>query len=295
MHVTLAQPRGFCAGVTRALDIVERALSDPDPWVRTTAVESTLDWPPSRRIGPVSPLLADPVRSVRIKAARALAPFESGGLPPEAQARLAGALRELEASLASAAGHPGNRLNLGVLAQDRGDAATAEAEYRKALELDTRFIAARLNLVHLLDAQGRSAEVEQLLAEGLAADPDSGDMEYALGLALAQQDRLREASVHLARAAALMPDHVRVHYNLGLAHQQLGEIASAQAAFEAARRISPDEIEVLRALAILRAQQADWTGADPYVDALLRVAPDDPTARALRLRIDQERARGGGG
>jgi len=26
MHVTLAQPRGFCAGVTRALDIVERAL-----------------------------------------------------------------------------------------------------------------------------------------------------------------------------------------------------------------------------------------------------------------------------
>jgi 4-hydroxy-3-methylbut-2-enyl diphosphate reductase len=26
MHVTLAQPRGFCAGVTRAMDIVERAL-----------------------------------------------------------------------------------------------------------------------------------------------------------------------------------------------------------------------------------------------------------------------------
>jgi cytochrome c-type biogenesis protein CcmH/NrfG len=88
---------------------------------------------------------------------------------------------------------------------------------------------------------------------------------------------------------------VRVHYNLGLAHQQLGEVASAQAAFEAARRISPDDVEVLRALAILRAQQADWTGAAVYVDALLRVAPDDPTARALRLRIEQERARGGGG
>lgn len=282
---------GFGPG---GVDIVERALSDPDPWVRTTAVESTLGWPPGRRVAPVSPLLADPLRSVRIRAARALAPFESGGLPPEAQARLGGALRELEASLASAAGHPGNRLNLGVLAQDRGDAATAEAEYRKALELDARFIAARLNLVHLLDAQGRSVEIERLLADGLEADPDSGEMEYALGLVLAQQDRLRDASVHLARAAALMPDRERVHYNLGLAHQQLGEITSAKAAFEAARRISPDDIEVLRALAILHAQQADWSGAGVYVDALLRVAPDDETARALRLRIEQERARGGG-
>ena len=26
MHVELAQPRGYCAGVTRAIDIVERAL-----------------------------------------------------------------------------------------------------------------------------------------------------------------------------------------------------------------------------------------------------------------------------
>jgi Flp pilus assembly protein TadD len=274
--------------------IVERALVDPDPWVRTTAVESTLTWPPGMRVGPVSPLLVDPVRSVRIKAARALAPFEGGGLPPEAQARLAAALRELEASFRVSAGHPGNRLNLAVLAQDRGDARTAEAEYRKALEIDPRFIPARLNLVHLLDAQGRSAEVEQVLHEGLESDPESGEMEYALGLALAQSGRLGEAVKHLEKAASLMPDHARAHYNLGVAQQQLGHAARARRAFEGARRVAPDDVEVLRALAILQAQQGDWAGAGDYVDALLRVDPQDAAGRSLKMRIEQEKAGAGG-
>lgn len=273
------------------VEIVERALSDPDPWVRTTAVDSTLAWPPAGRVAPVSPLLADPVRSVRLSAARALAPFEGGGLPPEAQARLAAVLSEVEASLRASGGHPGNRLNLAVLNQGRGDVVAAEAEYRKALEIDPRFIPARLNLVQLLDAQGRGAEVEQLLYEGLATDPGSGEMEYTLGLVLAQQGRLREAVGHLDKAAGLMPDRPRVFYNLGLAHQQLGDATRARAAFEGARRVAPDDVEVLRALAILQAQQGDWASASDYVESLLRVAPQDAAARTLQMRIEQEKSR----
>jgi 4-hydroxy-3-methylbut-2-enyl diphosphate reductase len=33
MRIILAQPRGFCAGVVRAIEIVERALAALERWI----------------------------------------------------------------------------------------------------------------------------------------------------------------------------------------------------------------------------------------------------------------------
>ncbi len=276
--------------------IVDRALRDPEPWVRTTAASATLGWPLEARAARVVPLLDDPVRSVRVEAARSLAPFEAGGLEPGDRQRLGRALDELVTALEATADHPGNRLNLAVVMQQRGDLERAEREYRMALELDPRFLPARLNLVHLLDAEGRGGEAEDLLRAGLADDPDAGDLHYALGLLVAQArdasgaTRLPEAARHLERAAQLLPEHPRAWYNLGLARQQLGDVAGARAALASARRLSPEDPEVLQAVAIFHAQQGEWATVRDISRVWLQLMPGDPSARSLLLRAERELA-----
>jgi len=281
--------------------VVDRALRDPHPWIRTTAAAATQAWPLEARSARVTPLLEDPVRSVRIEAARSLAPLEAaGGLAPTSRAPFDRALGELVNSLESAADHPGNRLNLAVLAQQRGDPGTARSQYRRALALDARFLPARLNLVQLLDAAGEPAEAERVVREGLRLDPSSGDLHYALGLLLAQggadgtSSRLPEAARELEEAARLLPDHPRAHYNLGLARQRLGDVARARTALERAEALAPSDPEVLQALAIFHSQQGDWAAVRRYAQAMLQVAPGDPSARAMLMRAERELAAQGG-
>ena len=54
--VVLAQPRGFCAGVDRAIDIVEHALTKfgAPIYVRHEIVHNTLLWTISNKRGPSS-------------------------------------------------------------------------------------------------------------------------------------------------------------------------------------------------------------------------------------------------
>jgi hypothetical protein len=58
---------------------LQRALADPDPLVRDGAVTAAEGLPPEERLPLLSGLLRDPIRTVRIDAARALA-----GVPKEA-------------------------------------------------------------------------------------------------------------------------------------------------------------------------------------------------------------------
>lgn len=59
----------------------------------------------------------------------------------------------------------------GNVAYRADDLAVAEASWQRALQLDADLAAARHNLVELLRQQGRHAEADQLLQQGLLRDP----------------------------------------------------------------------------------------------------------------------------
>ena len=205
-----------------ALEPAVSAATDGDPLVRAAAAAAMVYLEPRRRVAVLVSLLDDPVRAVRIEAARALTSVPRAALDEQQAARFDAVLAELfEAELASL-DLPGANLNLGVLHSRTGDQAAAETAYLRALDFDPDFAPARFNLANLLNRQGRNEEAEVVLRAGLERVPDDGELHYSLGLLLAEEQRFEEAAASLGRAAALMPDRPRVRRNLDLVLQRLG-------------------------------------------------------------------------
>jgi Flp pilus assembly protein TadD len=241
-----------------------RALADADPLVRHGAALSLDSIEPSRRAPLAAPLLRDPIRTIRIDAARALAPVPPETLPPSDRADLDRALAEYIASLEVDADRAEAHAGLGTLYAERGEAAKAEAEYREALAMVPALAAASANLADLYRAQGREAEAEQVLRAALERSPSDAGLRHALGLALVRQKRLPEALVELRRAADLAPDRGRYAYVYGVALDSSGQPDGAFAVLAKAHEAHPANREILQALVAFAGKAGKTTAAEEY-------------------------------
>jgi tetratricopeptide (TPR) repeat protein len=264
------------------------ALRDEDALVRATAAGELGSIPPALRVELATPLLSDPLRAVRIGAARSLASVPDDEFSAPARARFEAALAEYTDSLEAAGDLPSSHLNLGALAAQRGDTDAALRGYATALRLDPRFLPASMNLANLYNQLGRNADSEGVLRKAITYAPDEAELHYSLGLLLAEQNRLDEAAVELAAAAARMPERARFRYNHALALQQLGRRLEAGEELREALRLDPDDPDIVRALTIFYIQQNDPKRALPHARALAELTPGDPRARQLLQRIELE-------
>jgi Flp pilus assembly protein TadD len=261
------------------------AARDADPEVRAAAADSLEAAPAADRLRALAPLLSDPLRAVRIAAARSLASVPDGSFDPVTRSRFDAALGEYVTAQEASLDMPGPHLNLAVVHAQRGRADLAERHYLAALRIDPDFTPARANLAQLYNAGGRNADAIRVLTDGIAREPTLGELHYSLGLLLAEEGRMAEAATSLAEAARLLPQRARVHYNLGLALQRLGEPARAEQALLAARRLDPSDPAVPHALAVLAAQGGRRDDARRWAQAWAEQAPDDPAARAFLQRV----------
>jgi tetratricopeptide (TPR) repeat protein len=198
----------------------EAALKDASPLVRRAGIEAYERLAPLQRRA-VMPLLADPVRVVRMQAARTLAPLADDAFDPDALAAFRRAAEEYAAAERFNADRPEHRTNLGGFLADRGEYVAAETEYRAALRLDARFAPAWANLADLMRLQGREVEAESTLREGIAQVPGNGMLHHALGLALVRQQRGAEALRELRRATELEPGNERFAYVYRIAREEI--------------------------------------------------------------------------
>jgi predicted CXXCH cytochrome family protein len=198
----------------------EAGLKDRSPLVRHAAVGVYDTVPPDQR-GPVVPLLRDPVRDVRIRAARTLAPVPETALGPGAAAAYTSAAAEYVAAERFNADRPENRTNLGTYYAERGQFTEAEAELRAAIALDPMFVPAWANLADLMRMQGREADAEAALRDGIAHAPTDATLHHALGLSLVRQKKNDEALSELKRATELAPGNARFAYVYGVARAEL--------------------------------------------------------------------------
>ncbi len=190
------------------------ALQDPDPVVRATAAAALGNAPEDERLARLPGLLSDPLRAVRIAAARGLADIDERRLSPAQRTELHAGLAAFAAAQQAMADMPSAQLNLASLAAARHDAAGAERHYRRALAQDAQLQAARLGLATLLAGSARADEAERVLREGLSRSAQPGELHFALGLLAGQRKEWEKAAHELRAAAALMPDHPRVRRNL---------------------------------------------------------------------------------
>jgi predicted CXXCH cytochrome family protein len=271
-----------------SLPAVAAGLDDPDALVRAAAAGAAEGVPPDRRAGLVAPALRDPVRAVRVAAARIVAGVH-GGVPADRRPDFEAALGELVASELVSAERPEAHVNLATLYARLGRPADARAALSTALSLDPRFVPALLGLADLARAEGRDDEGERRLEEALRLDPESAEALHGLALVRVRQRRQGEALALLRRAAALRPGS-RFGYVYAIALHSAGDSGRALAVLEALHRRRPADREVLSALVSVARERRDVPRALRHAETLARLLPGDPDVQALR---DALRRQGG--
>ena len=258
-----------------------RPRAMPTPEVRAAAADSFDAVPAAQRLYALAPMLSDPVRAVRIAAARGLSSVPPEQIEAARRPAFDAALAEYIAAQNVSLDMPGAQLNLAVVYQNTGRLDLAEQHYLQALKIDPDFTPARANLAQLYSGTSRNADAERVLTEGLKRVPEIGELQYSLGLVLAEEQRMAEAAAALAKAAKLLPERARVHYNLGLALQQLGRRQPAEAALLQAQRLDPRDPAACYALAVFYAQGRQYAQALPWAEKLLALDPANAQARQL--------------
>ncbi len=238
------------------------ALRHADPLVRAAAVRSIPISTPGD-VGLLAPLLSDPVRAVRIAAARQLAPVPSHLLPAKYQAALASAAKEYEQAQLASADRAGAHLNLGVLYEAMQQPERAIEALRTAIRVEPYLAGARSNLASLLEQGGASAE---------------------------EVERLRQEELKLLqRDAKLLPDNPTVQYRYALTLYLLGQHEEAEEALEKAVALDPESYNYRLMLTLLYEKQQNWDEALLSTEALLNIRPNDPAALQILQRLMQSR------
>ena len=257
------------------------ALGDPDPMVRIGALDM-LESVPAGQIWPwASPLLADPVRGVRIRAASLLAPVPTASQPPADRERFERAAAEFIDAQRTNAERPEARTTLGSFLARRNETAAAETEYKAALRLSPQYLAASINLADLYRQLSRDSEGKAVLLAAIAASPHEAAAHHALGLTLT---RLKEPDAALAefqRAAELEPDSARYAYVYAVALNSGGQGDRAIAVLTDGLGRHPGDRDILSALIAFNRTSGDLRSALAYAERLAAITPDDRNLAAL--------------
>jgi tetratricopeptide (TPR) repeat protein len=250
----LARMSGDAGRSAAGVDAMKRAAGDPDPLVRRAAASALELLPPEARIAPVVPLLSDPVRIVRMEAARVLAPVRPEAFSQDTRAAYERAATDFIAAQRANADRPESRTNLGTFFAARRRVADAETELRAAIALEPRFVPAYVNLADLYRAEQREPDVRSVLEDGLKVVPDDASLHYALGLALVRARRQADALPHLERAAARAPENPRFVYTYAVALHSAGRPREAAAVLDKALRRHPNDRDMREFLEQIRAR-----------------------------------------
>lgn len=174
------------------LKLARRAAKDESPMVRAAAAEL---------LGPeAASLLHDSSRSVRHAAGWQVFPRSLQD---------AAVAAELEATARLQADQPTGAMQLAMLASSRRDNRTAEAQYRRAIELDPASAVPRMDYAVYLARQQRPVEALQQMLACTAAHPEMAEAQYRLGLILAEVGQQTAAIRALQKALELDAGHTR--------------------------------------------------------------------------------------
>jgi len=260
---------------------IKAAITDPDPLVRMAVVRGLRATAPRAVIEAVLTFLGDPVRAVRVEAARALAGTDPQMMTPQQRSAFATAYQELIAGEMIDADRPETHLNLGLIKMRRSQIDEAEAEYRTALRLDSKFVPAMANLADLYRGRGNDKEGAELLRAAITIEPDNAAIKHSLGLLLVRQRNYTEALPLFREAAALAPDNARYAYVYAVALNSAGSTAEATALLERTHKQHPSDRDVLLTLITLERDGGNLTAALTHAQELAALEPGNLQNSAL--------------
>lgn len=270
-----------------SLPAARKLLANYDPAMRIAALGLIEQFEPNVRAQAAAPLLADPVRGVRVEAARVLADIREDQLLPEQQRAREGAMNEYVQSLQLDSDWPAVNVSLGNLRMRQGRPEEAVAAYERGLALDPRFVGAYINLADAYRQLGREREAEKLLRRGLALLPRAADLHHALGLLLVRKGDKDAGIKELAVAAKLAPDNARYGYVYAVGLHSAGRRSEALSELRAAEARHPYDLEILGTLVSMFREAGKPRDALPYARKIAEVLPDDPRVKQLLAELEK--------
>ncbi len=266
----------------------ERALMDDEALIRRTALDGMTVHNPQSEQRWVSPMLYDPVKAVRIEAARLLAEDPTLQIATDLKKTYEASLEEFKAAMEYSADFAFARYNLANLYVALAQPDKAIRSFLAAIKIDDLFYPAKVNLAMLYDRRGEKKKAEMLLREVLEANPEMHEVAYSLGLLLAEKKRYEEAAVHLRKAADGIPRRARIHYNLGLLLQILGRDVEAERELLEALRIEPDNLDFLYAAADHYLKRGRLTEAKSMAEIMIAKHPENRLGHDLLGFINRQ-------
>jgi Tfp pilus assembly protein PilF len=229
--------------------VYELALMDDEALIRRTAVDHINVSDPKHQTELLTSMLYDPVKAVRIEAARRMTELADPRLDDAQKMVFQSSLHEYQKSMEYSADFAFGRYNLANLYVALKQPQKAVKNYQAAIKIDNLFYPAKVNLAMLYNQMGKNDEAETQLREVVASHPEMSEAHYSLGLLLAEEKKFAEAATHLKQAADGLPERARIHYNLGLLLQHLKHDSDAEASLLMAKELEPDNLDYLYALA----------------------------------------------
>ena len=169
---------------------------------------------------------------------------------------------------------------LGVMAQHRGDQATAADCFRRVLPVWPEDAELRVGLGIALHERGEIDEAMAQLQRACELAPASASAWFNFGEACWRQARTEDAIAALQRALELAPAHLPARLSLAKAQASLGRIDDAVAGFRAVLRVDPGNAEGWFGLSNLNTVRFDAADAANLRQAMTRGA-QSPRDREL--------------
>jgi len=269
----------------KSVSTIQSALQDADPLVRRAAAGSAATLAPQSRVALLTPLLGDPVRTVRMQTLDALLDVPRAELSKAAQQSLDSAVAEHRRIELANADRAESQVNMGSLEARLGNLPAAHTAYATAIELEPSFIPAYINVADLYRTEGREDQAEATLRQGIKIQPRIAELHHVLGLALVRQQRLPEAQKELALAAELQPKNARYAYVYAVALHARGDVKGAIRVLTAAQQRHPASREIATALFQYSMDNGDMEGARRWAQQLAVLFPDDPQVQQLMQQL----------
>jgi tetratricopeptide (TPR) repeat protein len=196
--------------------------------------------PPDFKLLPPRPVAAPPPPGSGLAPAAGAGPVDATKLAADINAAMAlsregkvdEAIAAYEAVVAAAPGVPLVHYNLGATYKKKGDLAKAEAEMRRACELDPAFVDGYVGLATLLAESGKQDAAIEVIQQGAAANAQSGRLQYALGVLAEGKGDAATAKQAFLKAEELDPQNVETQYHLATVALNMNDKAEAIARLE---------------------------------------------------------------
>ncbi len=217
---------------TNTIIAIARAVKNEDENIRLGAISGAQSMANAEKWRILSPLLTDPVLTVRTSAAFALTSLWSN-LSTQQREQLTPALNEYITSQKFNNDRGFSHSNRGIVAAYQGKYDQAIEAFKQGIIIEKNFAQAYLNLSQVYYQQGQHQQSIASLQQGIKANPDDASLPYNLGLAYIRIKDKTSAAKALAIATKLAPQNSHYFYVYGLSLEQEQPRAAYKALYQA--------------------------------------------------------------